>query len=124
MIATPCECSGPGFCPRHHCEKTPHWHYLCQTRADYFQLWEEGRGPGQNLPGPASAAAPPAPRSPCNHRGAAVREEVCPTCQGHVRLKVFACTIHTECTIARTVGGVACCATCSDYQAADAAQAQ
>lgn len=42
-----CVCSQAGFCERHQCLKTKHWHMLCQTRADYFQLWEEGRGPGQ-----------------------------------------------------------------------------
>jgi cellulose synthase/poly-beta-1,6-N-acetylglucosamine synthase-like glycosyltransferase len=49
---TPCECAAAGFCPRHHCRKTPHWHMLCQTRPDYFRLWEEGRGPGQHLAPP------------------------------------------------------------------------
>ncbi len=42
-----CECKEPGWCERHRCAKTPHWHVLCRTRADYFALWEEGRGPGQ-----------------------------------------------------------------------------
>lgn len=42
-----CECSGPGHCPRHRCTKTQHWWELCRTRADYFRLWELGRGPGQ-----------------------------------------------------------------------------
>ena len=45
---TPCECPEPGFCPRHQCEKPPHWHALCRTRADYFQLWENACGPAQN----------------------------------------------------------------------------
>jgi len=47
---TGCVCSGPGFCDRHQCAKTPHWHHLCQTRADYFGLWESGNGPGQSRP--------------------------------------------------------------------------
>lgn len=42
-----CECSHPGWCVRHQCVKTSHWLGLCQSRSDYFQLWEEGRGPGQ-----------------------------------------------------------------------------
>lgn len=48
-----CECHPDQFpfaCQRHQCHKTAHWHTLCQTRADYFRLWEEGRGPGQYRP--------------------------------------------------------------------------
>jgi hypothetical protein len=48
--STPCECPVAGFCERHQCQKTEHWHTLCRTRADYFDLWEQGRGPGQYLP--------------------------------------------------------------------------
>ncbi|QDU39657.1 hypothetical protein Mal4_40030 [Maioricimonas rarisocia] len=48
---TQCVCSGPGFCRRHQCRKTLHWYRLCRMRADYFQLWEQGRGPGQLRPG-------------------------------------------------------------------------
>jgi hypothetical protein len=44
------------------------------------------------------------------------REEPCPSCRGAVRLKVFACALHGECTIARSLTGVACCATCPDYE--------
>lgn len=42
-----CECSGPGWCERHRCEKDLVRYQLCQARGDYFRLWEEGRGPGQ-----------------------------------------------------------------------------
>ncbi|MCA9045314.1 MAG: hypothetical protein KDA69_13390 [Planctomycetaceae bacterium] len=45
--ATQCVCTDPGFCERHQCQKTPHLLKLCQTRPDYFQLWEEGHGPLQ-----------------------------------------------------------------------------
>lgn len=41
-----CECPIAGYCERHHVTKNEHWHKLCQ-REDYFQAWEEGRGPGQ-----------------------------------------------------------------------------
>lgn len=44
---TGCTCTTPGFCERHQCHKTAHWVHLCQTRPDYFKLWEEGKGPGQ-----------------------------------------------------------------------------
>jgi hypothetical protein len=52
---------------------------------------------------------------PCIHRGEARREKQCPTCRGQVRLKVFACALHGECTVARAAGGLACCASCLDY---------
>lgn len=46
-----CKCNIPngGYCRRHKVRKIAHWVNLCQTRPDYFQLWEEGRGPGQIL---------------------------------------------------------------------------
>ena len=46
---TACECPNPGFCKRHDMEKGPHLHRLCQTRLDYFVMWEEGHGPGQGM---------------------------------------------------------------------------
>tara|TARA_R110000868_G_C10934166_1_gene766585 strand:- start:911 stop:2827 length:1917 start_codon:yes stop_codon:yes gene_type:complete len=46
---TDCECAAPGWCERHQCKKHPHFHKLCQNRGDYFELWEKGAGPGQNL---------------------------------------------------------------------------
>lgn len=48
-----CQCSVPEakdgwvWCERHKTKKTAHWVRLCQTRLDYWQAWEEGRGPGQ-----------------------------------------------------------------------------
>jgi len=46
---TGCECPSPGKCKRHRCRKSPHLWQLCQTREDYFQLWERGEGPGQSV---------------------------------------------------------------------------
>ena len=46
---TACECPNPGFCKRHDMQKGPHLHRLCQTRMDYFQMWEDGHGPGQGV---------------------------------------------------------------------------
>jgi hypothetical protein len=44
-----------------------------------------------------------------------LRQESCPSCRGHVRLKVFACVVHGECTIGKAIAGLACCACCPDY---------
>lgn len=55
-----CECLQPGWCERHRCHKTVHWHDLCRTRSDYFALWERGNGPGQRLwNGPTGAMPVP-----------------------------------------------------------------
>lgn len=42
-----CQCEEPGWCERHQCQKSAHFHRLCRTREDYFRLWERGNGPGQ-----------------------------------------------------------------------------
>lgn len=47
---TGCVCKEPGWCVRHQCHKHARWHELCQTDEGYFEAWEAGRGPGQNLP--------------------------------------------------------------------------
>jgi hypothetical protein len=109
MPQTLCECLESGFCPRHRCVKPPHWHHLCLTHSGYFQLWEEGRGPGQNLLPTRDLTRP------CSHRGELRREEKCPSCGGVVHLKVFGCGLHNECTIGRLVAGLACCASCAEF---------
>jgi hypothetical protein len=52
---TECECSSAGFCTRHKCEKTEHFHKLCKSRPDYFALWESGKGPCLDQQIPATA---------------------------------------------------------------------
>jgi len=47
MNKTQCECQGPGYCARHKVRKNELLFKLCQQRPDYFQAWEEGRGPRQ-----------------------------------------------------------------------------
>ena len=42
-----CECTLAGYCKRHGVVKSAEWVALCRTRAEYFRVWEEGRGPGQ-----------------------------------------------------------------------------
>ena len=51
---TDCQCEfndgeGSIFCERHQVIKTRSLFELCRQRHDYFQLWEEKRGPFQNL---------------------------------------------------------------------------
>lgn len=42
---TGCVCAEAGWCERHKCQKTEHFHKLCRTRVGYFDLWENGKGP-------------------------------------------------------------------------------
>lgn len=60
---------------------------------------------------------PEPPRDPaaCTHRGKATGTQTCPTCSGTVKVKVFACPIHQQCTISKRIEGIACCAACPDY---------
>jgi hypothetical protein len=109
VLNTPCECTEPGFCRRHKCEKTTHWHILCQTRPDYFQLWEDQQGPGQEI-------IVSKPRKECCYRGPELRRHVCTACRGSVLVKVYSCDIHNECTLAKNVPDVRCCLDCSDFK--------
>ena len=55
-------------------------------------------------------------RLDCIHRGSQVGERPCHSCAGNVMLKVFACELYQQTTIARQVDDLACCATCDDYE--------
>ena len=51
---TPCQCQidakgGAIFCDRHQCTKTKNMQELCSFDQRYFDLWEMGEGPMQNL---------------------------------------------------------------------------
>ena len=67
-----CTCSGTEYltvndefwCERHQCWKTQHYHELCQTRPGYRQMWEEGRGPGQQSKPRAKSGKPRTSRTP------------------------------------------------------------
>ncbi len=56
------------------------------------------------------------PISPCRHLGSdTLRRVECPSCEGTVKLKVFACFVHGQCTQGGKIDGIACCAGCVDY---------
>ena len=60
-------------------------------------------------------------RGPCSHVGYELRREVCGTCGGkQVKLKVFACDVHGECTIEKPLTGIKCCKSCADFTASSA----
>lgn len=56
------------------------------------------------------------PKTICLHKGIEVAQEGCASCGGNVQIKIFACSVHKTCTLAKDIGYVKCCATCSDYQ--------
>lgn len=56
---------------------------------------------------------PAAPNLDCVYRGEHINWVECPTCQNKlVKLKVFACQLHSQCVMQGDVGGVRGCHTC------------
>ena len=108
MKITGCDCQSPGWCPRHRCSKTEFQWEMCRRRADWFALGEEGRLR-------SALETQPRSREACRYRGTELRREICPTCQGHVELKVFGCEVHRECTPLRAIESVACCQNCAEF---------
>lgn len=53
--------------------------------------------------------------SSCQHRGPQLRVDECPTCNGNVKVKVFACAVHVECELANKINGVKFCGACRDF---------
>tara|TARA_R110000824_G_scaffold14985_3_gene63338 strand:+ start:8840 stop:9460 length:621 start_codon:yes stop_codon:yes gene_type:complete len=53
LEATPCKCAfaegaNAIMCDKHKCIKSKSLHHLCQTRMDYYEMWESGEGPMQD----------------------------------------------------------------------------
>ena len=118
IFPTACECTAPGWCPRHKCHKDRAYFEYCRRLECWFQLWEQGatlpplgRG-GQG----GSDQVSTEPREPCRHFGLEVRRQDCPTCRGHVELKILACAVHQECALSPSAVAVQSCVTCGDYQ--------
>lgn len=64
-----------------------------------------------------ACTAPPNPPGACIHRGEASGTRECATCQGSVKIKLFACALHGVCTLGKRIDMLACCAQCGDYEA-------
>ena len=103
---TACECTSPGYCQRHHCDKPDSMHRLCQTNPRFFNLWEQGLGPGQ---------AHGSRNEPCRHRSEQIDEMLCESCQGQVRIKIFGCHLHDRCSLSLKLTEMPCCLSCQDY---------
>lgn len=106
-MRTNCECAAAGWCERHKFTKTQREFELCQTDQRFFDLWETGDSPQHRRENSEV-------QSRCIHRGPQVGEQTCESCGGHVRIKVFSCPKHQECTIGQEVPGAKCCASCDD----------
>jgi hypothetical protein len=114
LFPTACECTAPGWCARHKCHKDRTYFEFCRRLEPWFQLWERGQGP--------SSLAVPVQNSQaasylCRHIGSEIRRQDCPTCRGHVELKIFACAVHRECALSPNAVAVSCCTNCADYEA-------
>ena len=108
MSKPACECSEPGFCKRHKCEKNITLWKLCHEPGPHQQaFWdqfESGMAPQQ-----LSHV-----NTDCIYRGDTVRFVDCEGCQGKkVLLKVLSCKTHGECSLAK-VEGVHNCYQCKD----------
>jgi hypothetical protein len=54
----------------------------------------------------------------CIHLGGATGQLIeCPSCQGNVRVKLFACALHGTTSLRKAVVGHTCCLICPDYLA-------
>jgi hypothetical protein len=53
--------------------------------------------------------------TPCSHLGPELRREECPTCAGKVQVKVFACAVFGETSLAKPLPGVQVCLGCPRY---------
>lgn len=91
------------------------WFKACRRVPQLFALWEQGRGPGQR----GASTTLEAPRQPCKHRGELLRTLQCPTCRSQIGVKLFACFLHEECTVAKQFADVACCGACRDHEGDD-----
>ena len=128
----PCQCTAAGHCTRTNRDVSDHQILLCQTNAaGYRDYWDakiagvpERAKPGSLPLAPIVAGGLPlvaANNSECLHRRNVARKIKCGSCKGSVRVKIFACEIKGECTLARAIDGIACCATCEDFAAAEVA---
>lgn len=113
MTAPACECTEPGYCKRHKCEKNQRLWELCHDpgphQQEFWDQFESGTAPQQNQRG-----------LDCVYRGDTVREVECNSCLNkRVFLKVLACKIHGECTLAN-IPDVKQCQGCSDRRPTNA----
>lgn len=90
-------------------ERTCRLCWLYSNRDDYRAAWDAQR-PTVRQP------EKKVNKKTCRHAGDVLRTELCKKCGGSVKIKVFACELHGECSMQKEIQGIACCAKCPDYQ--------
>src|SRR6185312_14073365 len=88
--------------------------YIINMRTGQVTVRRKGQ-PDQSLAQPLVAGRPQ-----CKHLGKETgQRRICPTCQGHVEVKLYECGVFGECTTHKPIEGLACCAPaarCPAYQ--------
>ena len=81
-----------------------------------FSLTPETNADRVALLSPPLLVSPSPPlASPCVHLGPPTGETIaCQSCTGQVKIKLFACAVHGQCSLAKPVGRQ-CCAGCESY---------
>jgi len=130
---TGCECrptSFPFACPRHGgCIKSAHFWGICQSRPDFFELFESGSGPCLPTLDPVVDVAAPhrngthpalpamAHRNPtCIHRLPIIEVGTCDLCgagKGNP-FEVLGCSIHGQCSFDKKHSKIKSCSTCME----------
>jgi FkbM family methyltransferase len=54
-------------------------------------------------------------KHPCVHLGKSTGSQVCPSCAGHVEIKIFECGVYGECTLGQSIGKACCSNNCQSY---------
>jgi hypothetical protein len=117
MASRPCTCDnfvrGQSFKPGRDCKLC--WRYWQSDT--WHRRWG---GTGRMINGTiveGAAAAVKRASAECRHRGEPTGEQrQCGTCPGSVSVKVFGCSVHGACTLAKKVEGLACCKGCPDRE--------
>lgn len=83
-------------------------------------LWWIGEAARSGCAAPSDVSMPAIPEmvetTTCSHRAERYhRLQLCPSCGGTVKLKVFACEVYGECTLQKPLEGLQCCGGCPDY---------
>ena len=83
---------------------------------NYTVEWDaEGQLVAENLE--IRKPEPEKPRGLCAHLGGELRRVMCKSCGGAVKIKVMSCSVHGECTSAKSAPGVsAVCRSCTDWE--------
>lgn len=124
-----CDCPGPGYCEFLKRQMTPRQQAICQRtvegltpeQCDFYRSRWLAIGRPELLSQPYNVPL----KLDCPQRGPEIRREQCQSCGGNLGIKVHACELHGECTLASGVAfpGVQPCPRCPDLPARQAAAA-